>query len=309
MRIVIGALLLLGVVAAASAALLVKGLRAPVVVMTPATQPAAVAEDVPRVTVLYAAVDVPAMTVVDGAMVRGRSVPRDEASKDALSIPTDVVGKVIKEPVAAGQLFRKSCFYDESGSRLLAAVIPTGMRAVGIAVADYAGLEGVMFPGSKVDVMVSFRGDGQAVEHGGREAVTTTLLENVEVLAVEQRTVVSPEKSLTDTAGSSSAGGMRHVTLLADIRQGKLLQLGMQMGTLSLALRNPMDANTTNKEAIFMHNITGEEAVPATPRLAVAGLPATQPLERPHWDVIVLRGGSSETETFQTPTTQPGANP
>lgn len=308
--------MLLGVVAAGAAALLVMGLRpGPVVIATqPSTQASAATKEVPQVTVLYADSDVTAMSVVDGAVIRGRTMPRDEAPSDFVSSAAEVVGKVLKESVAAGHFFRKSHFFDEKGSRVLAAVIPQGKRAVGISVNDYACLEGLMFPGSMVDVLVSLKGDAQGAGERGHEAVTRILLENMEVLAIEHETVVSPGKTAAerDQAGSSSNSAKHRIYLLVDTRQAKLLQLGMELGTLSLALRNPGDASSADKDTIFLHNITGDEVTTDGSKppvaAAVAG-PATQSVDRPHWDLIVMHGGTVEVQTFALPTTQPGQKP
>ena len=62
-------------------------------------------------------------------------------------------------------------------------------------------------------------------------------------LAIEQQTVVSPGKTVSEMENvSSRATDVRCVTLLVDSRQANALQLAMEQGVLSLALRNPLDA-------------------------------------------------------------------
>jgi len=309
MKVAIVGLCFLGVIAAVCAALLVKGLRPPVIVVqnAPSTQPGATAA--PQVTVLCAAQDLLPMTVVEGGMVGSQSIPPGEAPKGYLSNTTDVVGKVVKTPMTAGQPYTATCFYEESGSRLLASVIPAGKRAVAISVTDYAGLDGLIYPGSLVDVMASFEPGGTVGGH--HDATTVTLLEKVQVLAFEQHTVVSPDKSITDMDGVPR-GGMRRVTLLVDTRQSKTLELGMKLGSLSLALRNPLDSTAADKEPITLGSMMGEQPVaeqPAAPSPFTAPPPVTRAPETPHWDVIVMQGTTSETRSYAVPVAQEASKP
>jgi len=211
--------------------------------------------------------------------------------------------------VAAGQAYTAECFFAESGSKLLASVIPPGKRAVAISVTDYAGLDGLIYPGSRVDVLASFKGEGSGDEH--HDATTTTLLENVQVLAYEQHTVVSPDKKslLGDMSDASRSGGMRRVTLLVDTKQSKTLELGAAVGILSLALRNPMDQSATNKDNVTFHSIFGDDQA-ATPPPPVFTSSAPTTLDKPaQWDMIVMKGGISETRSFILSSGPEGAKP
>ena len=332
MKLAIAALCFLGLIAAACAAVLVNGLR-----VTPvATAPAATDKpnENPDVRVLFATRNAPAMTVIDGSMVTTRVMPRSEAPKDYIADPVEVVGRVASQQVVAGQPFIKSSFSDASHPRQLATIIPPGKRAVTISVADYAGLEGLLFPGSMVDVMVSFKPTDQGTRW--REALTVTLLQNIQVLALDHQTVLSPGKML-DEVGSRS-GGSRRVTLLVDTKQAKALELAMDQGTLSLSLRNPLDTAETDKEIVSVHSLIGDVppiALHDSPTLGIntnnpfqavlaalaardlamrdtpnmlpqpGGQPAQaakpEPVKPPHWDITVIHGGTSETHSFPMP--------
>jgi Flp pilus assembly protein CpaB len=333
MKFAVICLCLLGIAAAACAAFLVNGLNATSI---PSRTITSKADENVEVGVLYVTRAVPAMTVVDGGMVMSKPMPRSQAPAGYLTSSMDVVGKVVAKPLVAGEPFTKESFAEMTGPRQLAGVIPNGKRAVGISVTDYAGLEGLIYPGSIVDVMVSFKADG-ALETR-REAVTTTLVENVQVLAFEQQTVVSPGKTITDI-DTARAGSSRRVTLLVDTKQSKALELAMQQGTLSLALRNPLDSGSGDKEAVSVHSLMGEEppigaripgpdmgkAWETALRAAMTAFhgsdsdkpaPATQPTTQPaapaapivqapppapHWDTIVIRGEQVETRSFPLP--------
>jgi len=315
-------LCLLGISAAICAAFLVSTLRASTViqpVVGPTTN-----EVQPMVQVLYATKGMSAMTVVDAKAVIIREVPKNQVPKDYIDRPVDVVGKIISIPVVEGQAFTTACFAEKATARQVADAIPFGKRAVGISVTDYAGLEGMLFPGSSVDVMVAFKPQ----EGQWDQAVTATLLENIQVLGIEQQTVISPDKAFSDTS-SYGRGNSRRVTLLVDTEQAKRLQLAMGYGTLSLALRNPLDATKTNKSSMSVKKLLGDlaplqlfNAQAAMERMAnkaaadakaeaakpvvVAGAPTTKPApEPPKWDIMVIRGGVvSETKSFPVPKPQ-----
>jgi Flp pilus assembly protein CpaB len=315
MKLAIAGLCLLGIVAAACAAVVVNGLRFQTMVMGPSTPKV---DDQAEVVVLYVTRTLSAMTVVDGSMVSTKTMRRVEAPAGYITNPIDVVGKIISTPLAGGQPFTKSCFADVSGPRQLAAVIPRGKRAVGISVSDYAGLDGLIYPGSIVDVMVSFRSADSGSNASRHDAVTTTLLENIQVLAFEQQTVVSPGKV---GEGEDRARGTRRVALLVDTKQSKTLELAMEQGTLSLALRNPLDSSEGNKDAVSIRNIIGDPANGAgSPTVdstgasqpesdAVAAAFSSGPTTRPdahghYWDTTIIRGRQIETRSFALPPTK-----
>lgn len=304
----------LGLAAAVCAAVLVNTLRlsagqAPVVVV-PTTQ-----EAEPQVSILYATTGLPAMTVVDAKAVVVRSVPLSQAPKDYITAPVEVVGKVVGVPVVEGQAFTAACFADKPSARQVADAIPFGKRAVGISVTDYSGLEGMLYPGSTVDVMASFKTqNGEA-----QDAVTTTLLENIQVLGIEQQTVVSSNKPLVEAASAHTT--TRRVTLLVTTEQAKKLQLAMEHGTLSLALRNPMDSGKADHSTVSVKRLLNDlapfpvgepealAAAPApTPAKVDAFAPTTKPAD-PVWDVTIIRGGVSETKSLPMPKTSATGEP
>jgi len=301
-------LCLLGVAAALCAAFLVNALRIPTTVVTPATQPVA---DEEKVQVLCATTGIPAMTVIDAGNVTIKMYPKNLVPKNYIASPGEVVGKVITASVVEGQPFVAANFAENSVTpRQVADAIPKGKRAVGISVTDYSGLEGMLFPGSTVDVMASFKPEGS----DWSEAVTATLLENIQVLGIEKQTVVSQGKTLSDDS-SINRGSTRRVTLLVDTQQAKKLQLAMQHGTLSLALRNPLDTGHADNASVSVRRLLTDLApfgieIPIAKNPAdpfANGAPTTRPAEPagPQWQVTVIRGEVTETKSFPMPKAAP----
>lgn len=270
----------------------------------------------PDVTVMFAGKPMPSMSIVSGESVVARTLPRSKAPNGYASNAVEVVGKVLAVPVVEGQALTTSCFATEGVGTEIAASLASGKRAVGISVTDYASLIGMLYPGCTVDVLVSFRpsDSGSGPKWG---PATMTLLEGVEVLAIEKRTVVSKSAGLDeDPEHTGRANNGRRVTLLVDSKQAKLLQLAMQQGTLSLALRNPLDNTPSDGALVSLRDLYGEEfgppasapetpvadagdntaVAPSLPQPGEAALPRTP--NNHLWDVTVIRGGAIETQYF-----------
>jgi pilus assembly protein CpaB len=290
-------LCLLGSIAAASAALLVNALRVPNV----PTGMAAARE----ITVLFAKKALPPMTVIESGFVELKTMAADKAPPQSISSAVDVVGKVLTRPILEGQHFTAAYFTDPGSAQQLAAVIPNGKRAVGISVTNYAGLDGLLYPGSMVDVMVSLK-PGDGAEGVRRDAFTTTLLENIQVLAIAQQTVVSPAKAISQIE-VGRVNESHCVTLLVDSKQAKALQLAMEQGTLSLALRNPLDMANADREAFWAQSLTGNGIQRAA---APTALPEVKPAaEQPRWDMVIMRGNAMETKSFPMPAGESATKP
>jgi pilus assembly protein CpaB len=303
------ALVLVGIVAAICAAILVAGLRA-----KPADSGEQEAGAPPtEVSVVIAAKTLDAMTVVSADAIIVRKVPVKNAPAGYLSDPAQVVGKVLGARIVAGQPFTKSRFATEGSGQNLASALPQGKRAVAISLTDYSGLEGLLYPGGVVDILASFREPSSQ-----SEAVSTMLLERVQILAVENRTVFTSKEDevLADSPGNRK----RRVTVVVDPEQAQALQLAMEYGTISLALRNPTDDAAVRPAPTHLRNLSVAMAkrprpkppapakTPAAP--AKTGDPAppkpappetvpdeTEPPAKT-WETEIIRGSTRETETF-----------
>jgi pilus assembly protein CpaB len=321
MKWAIAGLTVLGIAAAGCAALLVGALRAGSMIQTKQVREAADAE----VQVLYAKEALPPMTVIDGNMVAIKTMRKSEAPQHSVSDPVQVVGRILMVGVLPGQPFTSQSFASDSSANIATAVAK-GKRAVGISVTDYAGLEGLLYPGSVVDVMVTFKSENSPMNQAAlRSPLTTTLLERVQVLAIERQTVVSgsAEKVGSDVESTLRPNNSRRVTLLVDTKQAKALQLAMEQGTLSLSLRNPLDTTDGNKEQISLRSIIGGgegdaaggsgggKPMSAWERMlsmAMGAKPAAAPQQpgaapaKPEgpqvWETTVIRGDKSQTYAF-----------
>jgi pilus assembly protein CpaB len=150
------------------------------------------------------------------------------------------------ENVMAGKLAPKD------SARGLAALIPKGMQAITIQTPNVAtGVAGFILPGNWVDVLLTFNNQGTPTASGS----TIRLLQHVEILAVDQR-VDAPMDNKVDVKE------LRSVTLLVTPRQGALVALGQNKGTLQLALRNPRDDQDAKFLPVTDHDLGIKSDVP-----------------------------------------------
>jgi Flp pilus assembly protein CpaB len=173
---------------------------------------------------------------------------------------------------------------------------------------------------------------------GGRALVSKVLVQNVEVLAVEEKTIYTSEtpSSTGGMFGGGAAPVQRRerstelVTLLTDVAQAQALRLAMQHGTVSLAMRNPTDQTMPEAKVTIISDLVGTfgsaSPTPGTPGPAVTpgstpvfmgeagarvGPSETKPVQAekpatPRWTVEVLHGSVSETQSFDLPPIKSG---
>jgi pilus assembly protein CpaB len=279
---------LLGVAAAACAAVLVATLRAEAGSRVAAR---AASSEPKEVEIVLAARDLPAMAMLDASGVATKRVPRAEAPEEYYSQTFQVIGKVLAVPVLAGQVFQPISFVEKGSGQELAAALEDGMRAVSVSLPGDAGNEGVLYPGSVVDVLVSLKVPGEI--HGQTEAISSTLLQGVKVLAIENASIVSGERKSQYTGGPSRK---RNVTLLVNARQAILLQLAREYGEISLAMRSPLDESPADAAGVLLSELSPEYLK----RLGKATEPtAAEPVPAPpKWEIEVFRGGKLSKRTL-----------
>jgi pilus assembly protein CpaB len=316
MKIAVLSLVLLGVLAAACAAVLVTTLT------SRGQGSAPVAKTSDDVEILIAARDLPPMTVIESGFVKAKKVPKAQVPQNALLNSIHVVGKVTVERMVSGQAFTKSCFPKEGTGVALAAALPPGKRAMSVTLSDWSGMAGLLYPGSVVDVLVSFKtlGVGKAT---GAEMKSTTLLQGLQVLAIGSQSIATDNYQDKNPGALSKSGQIntRMITLLVDTKQAEILQLAMQTGAISLAMRNPLDAAKESRRLTRAREISpdagtfGVDSIPIDPfDEEAANQTAAQPTpdhaaaaakgKADEWQTVIVRGSASETRTFPLPEAQ-----
>jgi len=120
-------------------------------------------------------------------------------------------------------------------------VIPEGMRAISVRVNEVVGVAGFVTPGTIVDVLVTAR----TGSNGGDETMTRTVVSKVTVLTAG--TKYDQEKSKAGEPIPTSV-----VTLAVLPEDGERIALAQNTGTVTLALRNPLDVDPTDTKGVRM---------------------------------------------------------
>lgn len=191
----------------------------------------------------------------------------------------DAVGRSLIYPVADKQPILTRYLAAPGSGIGLTTKIPPGMRAISVRSNEVVGVAGFLYPGSHLDVLLSFR------RPETQEMVTQIVLQDVEVLTAGQRLEPDPQgKPETVTV----------VTLLLTPQDSAKLALASQQGTIQFALRNGADSTKAEPFSVAMVQLTGGE--PAKP---VGAKPKARPAN--FYEVETISGGKRSTEKFQTP--------
>src|SRR3979490_1436194 len=70
---------------------------------------------------------------------------------------TQIVGSLARAPFIAGEPIREPKLVKANGVRFMAAILPTGMRAISTEISPEAGAGGFILPNDRVDVILSKR--------------------------------------------------------------------------------------------------------------------------------------------------------
>ncbi|HWF93791.1 MAG TPA: Flp pilus assembly protein CpaB [Xanthobacteraceae bacterium] len=147
---------------------------------------------------------------------------------------TQLAGSIARAPFSDGEPIREAKLIHANGSGYMAAILPTGMRAVSTDISPETGAGGFILPNDHVDVILTRRDRDAEQANGGIEAhVAETILTNVRVLAIDQ--TVEEKNGQRVVVGKTA-------TLELSSQLAERLTLAHQLGTLSLALRSLVDS-------------------------------------------------------------------
>jgi pilus assembly protein CpaB len=202
--------------------------------------PAAPVAQLPTVDVLIAKSDIGLGQTVKPEDLQWQSWPQATASSSFIrrnerpDATTEIAGSIARAPFIAGEPIREVKLVKADGSGFMAAILPTGMRAVSTEISAESGAGGFILPNDRVDVLLTRREKNPLHPEVPELVVSSIILSNIRVLAIDQ---APKEKD-----GQNSVLG-RTATLELKREQTALLAAARQAGTLSLALRSIADAN------------------------------------------------------------------
>jgi pilus assembly protein CpaB len=189
------------------------------------------------VRILVAAREIHAGSLIVPGDIETASVQEDKVPHNAM--PDDpgrrklLSGAMLRLSLAAGDAFIPGEFISPGDRGFLASVLEPGMRAVTVGVDAVSGTAGLIWPGDRVDLLLTQTLDDQSLPNDHRVA-GETLLENARVIAVDQQLVQGAQ------AGSNTAGnsGNRTVTLEVTPVDAEKVQVASRLGHLSMAVHS-----------------------------------------------------------------------
>jgi pilus assembly protein CpaB len=140
-------------------------------------------------------------------------------------------GQIARAPFVAGEPIREAKLVDAKGSGFMAAILPSGMRAVSTQISPETGAGGFILPNDHVDVILTKRNAGRATSD---DQASDTVLRNIRVLAIDQ--------TVQEKDGQKVVVG-KTATLALTPQQAETLTSAQHLGALSLTLRSIVDAS------------------------------------------------------------------
>jgi pilus assembly protein CpaB len=197
-----------------------------------------------------------ASTLPDGAFPSSQAL-----LKDGRRVALTTIGR--NEPILRSKV-------TGPGQRAsLSTTLENGMRAVTVRVDDVRGVAGFILPNDHVDVVL-IRAD---TESARKQSYSELLLQNVKVLAIDQ--IASEQKEAPTVA--------KAVTLEVTPLQAQKISLAIDVGHLSLVLRQPGEPNTVSAGRVTEQDLSESEPVPIKPAVVTVS-EAPAPVEAPRRD-------------------------
>ncbi|TRC82165.1 Flp pilus assembly protein CpaB [Mesorhizobium sp. WSM4310] len=175
----------------------------------------------------------PAGAIPAGAFKTTKDALAGEGTRQALQTIS------VNEPILATKI-------TGPGQRAtLSAVLGDGMKAVSIRVNDVLGVAGFVFPGDRVDILLTRTARG---EDGADKSFVDVLLQGMKVLAIDQVADVSKDSPTV----------VKSVTVEASTKDAQKLTLAAGAGQLSLALRQAAASKGETTERVTLSDLTGD---------------------------------------------------
>lgn len=209
----------------------------------PQAEAAAVEPQGPKVLVAQRALPVGTIITADaiGYQLWPEELVQDAYFLDGEADVAKLIGTVVRHPVTAGEPVTQGSLVSPGDRGFLAAALTPGMRAITVPVDAKSGVAGFVFPGDRVDIVLT-----QAVNGNEGQALkaSETILRNLRVLATDQTTT----QNTVD--GKTQVRAFRTVTLEVTPTIAEKVAVAQTLGTLSLALRPLADSQGELEKAI-----------------------------------------------------------
>ena len=152
------------------------------------------------------------------------------ARPDTVGARSELIGAMLRRAVGEKQPLLPSDVLRPGDHGFLAAVLRPGMRATTVGVDAVSGTAGLIWPGDRVDLVLTQALDDQTLPQG-RRVLGETVMADLRVIAIDQQLMAGA------LPGSANADSNRTVTLEATPAQVERVAVASRLGKLSLAVR------------------------------------------------------------------------
>ncbi|MBI1273611.1 MAG: Flp pilus assembly protein CpaB [Alphaproteobacteria bacterium] len=218
-------------------------------------QPQQVAEEEP-LQIMIAARNLPAGTLIKEDDLQWQKWP-PEAQTASMVANTEYelasfLGTVVRSGVREGEPVMKNSVLRPGEKGFLAVVLQPGMRAISVKLTPVTGVAGLIFPGDRVDVILTHLVDVPKTDGGvTTRRLSETVVTNARVLALDQKIDdQAKEPKLADVA-----------TLEVTPKDAEKVALMADWGTLALVLRSVLTEERAAGEAANASGETAEDVI------------------------------------------------
>ena len=226
--------------------------------------------------VLVATKALPVGTILDAESFRFQPWPKDLIEQAyylrGQADPAKLAGSVVRTAISAGQPLTQGGLVKPGDRGFLAAALSPGMRAVTVPVSAQSSVAGFVFPGDRIDLVltqsVSGGGDGEPLK------VSETILRNLRVLATDQRMDAMGED------GKPEVRTYSNVTIEVTPKIAEKIAVSQTIGSLSMSLRSLADNSSDLDAAIAGSDVNLPDGASPNAEKAMLAKLAARPVDR-----------------------------
>jgi pilus assembly protein CpaB len=208
--------------------------------------------------VLVAANTLPPKHIIVETDIKLVKMTKDKVNARALKNKTEIIGKRIKESIMAEEQIIPDRIMDDKKSPLSFS-IPDGMRALSINITEQSFVSYLIRPGDYIDIIASF--ELESIEEAATVTIypriTKTIIQNLQVLALSQNTVV---------AGDKVSEIPKTVTLAVTPQDAEKLVYASEYATLTMILRHADDDKIITTDGVNRKDVASSKGMYTVPK-------------------------------------------
>lgn len=249
----------------------------------------------PTAKILVAASNLPAGTLLRDEHVEWQAWPESDNLEEKYIVENvrsteEIIGTVVRQGIASGEPIFDGRLVKPGQSGFLAAVLKPGTRAISIDVDATSGVAGFVFPGDRVDLILTLNIVQSETENSMAHRASETIMTDIRVVAMDQST----------DDQSQEASVKRIATLEVSPKEVEIISVSRELGRLSLSLRSIArveDETNSDGTKTVMKEERGRGYTWDSEASSV--IPAPSPSVKAAKTVNVVRAGTLKQESFE----------